>query len=65
VRVAQEREGQFEVDADWVLPPVMGLVPEGGRFDQETRRLEDTSFDTPGAGPRVFGVTLRRRVAGS
>ena len=43
----------------------MGLVPEGGRLDQEVRRLENTYFDTPAAGLRVFGVTLRRRVGGS
>jgi CHAD domain-containing protein len=65
VPVAQEREDKFEVDPDWVLPPLMGLVPEGGRLDQEVRRLENTYFDTPGAGLRVFGVTLRRRVGGS
>jgi inorganic triphosphatase YgiF len=65
VPVAQEREDKFEVDPDWVLPPVIGLVPEGGRLDQEVRRLENTYFDTPGAGLRVFGVTLRRRVGGS
>ena len=65
MRVVQEPEDKFEVDPAWVLPPVMGLVPEGGRFDQEVRRLEDTYFDTPDAGLRVFGVTLRRRVGGS
>ena len=61
----KERGDKFEVDPDWVLPPVMDLVPDGGHFDQEVRRLEDTYFDTPGAGLRVFGVTLRRRVGGS
>ena len=64
MRLAQERQDNFEVDPDWVLPPIIGLVPEGGRLDQEVRRLEDTYFDTPGAGLRVFGVTLRRRVGG-
>ena len=65
MRLVQEREDTFEVDPDWVLPQVMGLVPDGGRVDQEVRRLENTYFDTPGAGLRVFGVTLRRRVGGS
>jgi inorganic triphosphatase YgiF len=65
VRLVQEREDKFDVDPDWVLPQVMGLVPDGGRVDQEVRRLENTYFDTPGAGLRVFGVTLRRRVGGS
>src|SRR4051812_41693048 len=65
VRVVEEQEDKFEVDADWVLPPVANLVPNGGRLDQEVRRLENTYFDTPGAGLRVFGVTLRRRVGDS
>jgi CHAD domain-containing protein len=65
VRVVEEQEDKFEVDSDWVLPPVANLVPNGGRLDQEVRRLENTYFDTPGAGLRVFGVTLRRRVGGS
>ena len=64
MRVVQERGDKFEVDPDWVLPQVMGLMPDGGRVDQEVRRLENTYFDTPGAGLRVFGVTLRRRVGG-
>jgi CHAD domain-containing protein len=65
VRVVEEREDKFEVDADWVLPPITDLVPDGGRLDQDVRRLENTYFDTPGAGLRLFGVTLRRRVGGS
>jgi inorganic triphosphatase YgiF len=59
-----QREDKFDVDPDWVLPQVMGLGPDGGCVDQEVRRLENTYFDTPGAGLRVFGVTLRR-VGGS
>jgi inorganic triphosphatase YgiF len=65
VRLVQERADKFEVDPDCVLPRVMGLVPDGGRVDQEVRRLENTYFDTPGAGLGEFGVTLRRRVGGS
>jgi CHAD domain-containing protein len=65
VRVVTEREDKFEVDTDWVLPPVMNLVPDGGRLDQEVRKLDNTYFDTPSAGLRMFGVTLRRRVGGS
>jgi inorganic triphosphatase YgiF len=70
VRLVQERADKFEVDPDWVLPQVMGLVPDGGRVDREIRRLENTYFDTPGAALRVFGATLRagsvaRRRAGS
>jgi CHAD domain-containing protein len=65
VRMVKELEDKFDVDPDWVLPQVTGLVPDGGRLDHEVRRLENTYFDTPGAGLRLFGVTLRRRVGGS
>jgi inorganic triphosphatase YgiF len=65
VRVGKEREDKFEVGPDWVLPKVADLVPDGGRLDQEVRRLENTYFDTRGAGLRLFGVTLRRRIGGS
>jgi CHAD domain-containing protein len=65
MRVVEEREDKFEVDPDWVMPQVMRLVPDGGRVDQEVRRLDNTYFDTPDAGLRLFGVTLRRRIGGS
>jgi CHAD domain-containing protein len=64
MRVVEEREDKFEVDPDWVLPQISDLVPAGGRVDQEVRELDNTYFDTPGAGLRLFGVTLRRRVGG-
>ena len=65
MQVVEEQEDKFEVDADWLLPQVAVLVPDGGRLDQDVYRLENTYFDTAGAGLRVFGVTLRRRVGGS
>jgi CHAD domain-containing protein len=65
VQVVEEQEDKFEVDADWAPPPIADLVPDGGRLDQDVRRLENTYFDTAGAGLRLFGVTLRRRVGGS
>jgi CHAD domain-containing protein len=65
VRVVEEREDKFEVDPDWVMPQLTGLVPDGGRLDQEVRKLDNTYFDTSRAGLRLFGVTLRRRVGGS
>ena len=65
MRVIKERGEKFEVDPDRGLPQVMDLVPDGGDLDQEVRRLENTYFDTPGAGLRMFGITLRRRVGGS
>jgi CHAD domain-containing protein len=65
MRTMTEQEDKFEVDSDWVLPQLTELVPDGGRLDQETRKLDNTYFDTPGAGLRLFGITLRRRVGGS
>ncbi len=50
---------------DWTLSEVTQLVPNGGRLDEELRRLEETYFDTSGARLRLFGVTLRRQVGGS
>jgi CHAD domain-containing protein len=65
VRVVTERENKFEVDADWVLPQLANLLPDGGRLDHAVRKLDNTYFDTPSAGLRLFGITLRRRVGGS
>ena len=65
VRGVEEREDKFHVDHDWALPEVMRLVPDGGRLDQQVRKLDDTYFDTPGGGLSLFGITLRRRVGGS
>ena len=65
VRSLEEREDKFQVDHDWALPEVKRLVPQGGRLDQQVHKLDNTYFDTPGAGLRLFGITLRRRVGGS
>ena len=65
MRAVAEREDKFEVDHDWALPDVRRLVPDGGRVEQEVRKLDSTYFDTPAAGLRLFGITLRRRVGGS
>ena len=65
VRIMTEQEDKFEVDSDWVMPQLAELLPDGGRLDHEVRNLHNTYFDTPGAGLRLFGITLRRRVGGS
>ena len=65
MRAMEEQAEKFEVDPDWVMPQLERLVPDGGRLDQRVRHLENTSFDTAGAGLRLFGVTLQRRVGGS
>jgi CHAD domain-containing protein len=65
VRMVKEQEDKFEVDSDWVMPQLAELLPDGGNLDHEVRKLDNTYFDTPGAGLRLFGITLRRRVGGS
>jgi hypothetical protein len=40
VQVVEQREDKFEVDPDWV-PQLMELVRDGGRLDQEVRRLDN------------------------
>jgi CHAD domain-containing protein len=65
VRMIKEQENKLEVDPDWAMPQVVDLLPDGGRLDQEVRKLDNTYFDTAGAGLRLFGITLRRRVGGS
>jgi CHAD domain-containing protein len=62
VRMMTEQEDKFEVDSDWVMPQITELLPDGGRLDQAVRQLDNTYFDTPGAGLRLFGITLRRRL---
>jgi CHAD domain-containing protein len=65
MRAMEEQEKTFEVDLDWVMPQLERLVPDGGRLDQRVQHLENTCFDTAGAGLRLFGVTLQRRVGSS
>jgi CHAD domain-containing protein len=62
VRMMTEQEDKFEVDSDWVMPELTELLPDGGSLDQKVRKLDNTYFDTPGAGLRLFGITLRRRI---
>jgi len=65
VKTIQEQEHKFEIDTDWVMPELTELLPDGGRLSQDVRKLDSTYFDTPDAGLRLFGITLRRRVGGS
>ena len=44
MRMITEQETKFEVDTDWVMPPVADLVPEGGRLDQDVRKLRQHLF---------------------
>jgi len=65
VRMIKEQEDKFDVDSDCVMPQLSDLLRDGGRLDQEVRKLDNTYFDTPSAALRLFGITLRRRVGGS
>ena len=65
MKTIQEQEHKFEIDTDWVMPQLTELLPDGGRLSQDVRKLDNTYFDTPDAGLRLFGITLRRRVGGS
>jgi CHAD domain-containing protein len=65
VRTIIEQEDKYEVDSDWVMPQLTELLPDGGRLDENVQKLDNTYFDTPRAGLRLFGITLRRRVGGS
>jgi CHAD domain-containing protein len=65
VRRIKEQENKLEVGPDWAMPEVVDLAPEGGRLDLQVRKLDNTYYDTPGAGLRLFGITLRRRVGDS
>ena len=45
MRVVEEQADKFEVDPDWAMPQLMGLVSDGGRLDQEVLRLDNTCLD--------------------
>ena len=55
MRIVKEQEDKFEVDSDWVMPQLAELLPDGGRLDHEVRKLDNTYFDTSGAGLRLLG----------
>ena len=65
MRMINEQEDKYEVDPDWVMPQLTELLPDDGRLDERVQKLDSTYFDTPRAGLRLFGVTLRRRVGGT
>ena len=65
MRMIIEQEDKYEVDSDWVMPQLTELLPDGGRLDEKVQKLDNTYFDTPRAGLRLFGITLRRRVGGT
>jgi hypothetical protein len=42
VRIMNEQEDKYEVDPDWVMPQLTNLLRDGGRLDQEVRKLDNT-----------------------
>ena len=34
MRMIKEQEDKFDVDSDWVMPQLTGLLRDGGRLDQ-------------------------------
>jgi len=64
VQTHEEREEKFDVERDWVMPDLRGLVPDGGTVSETLRKLENTYFDTRDQSLLDLGVTLRRRIGG-
>lgn len=56
-----ERENKYDVPADFLLPDLQDLLPEGGRIERLTVGLESVYFDTQGRDLLTHGVTLRCR----
>jgi len=44
VQTHEEREEKFDVERDWVMPDLRGLVPDGGTVSETLRKLENTYF---------------------
>jgi len=60
----REREDKFDVDLGFVVPELSDLVPDGGRVEVATYRLENTYYDTPDHDLQRMRLTLRKRVGG-
>jgi CHAD domain-containing protein len=56
-----EREIKYDVPADFLLPDMQDLLPEGGRIERLTIGLESLYFDTDEHDLLAHGITLRRR----
>jgi CHAD domain-containing protein len=60
----REQELTFDVDADWTLPDLSAVVPDGGRVETATHDLSATYYDTERSTLRQLGFTMRRRSGG-
>jgi len=56
-----ERENKYDAAAGYVLPDMQDLVPDGGRVERGTVRLDSVYFDTEQHDLIAHGVTLRCR----
>ena len=56
-----ERETKYDAAEGFVLPDLSGLVPDGGRVERATLRLDSVYFDTENHDLLGHGVTLRCR----
>ena len=56
-----ERETKYDAAEGFVLPDLSGLVPDGGRVERATLRLDSVYFDTETHDLLGHGVTLRCR----
>ncbi|MDV7267453.1 CYTH domain-containing protein, partial [Rhodococcus oxybenzonivorans] len=56
-----EREDKYDVSLDFVVPALGDLVPDQGREDIDTIRLDSVYFDTADRDLLRHHLTLRRR----
>ena len=57
----RERGNKYDAVVGWVLPELRDLVPDGGRVEQETVRVDSVYFDTERHDLLRHGVVLRCR----
>lgn len=60
----REREDKYDVGPGFVVPELDDLLPEGGRTETATYRLDNTYYDTADSDLRRHRLTLRQRVGG-
>ncbi|MBY4127316.1 CYTH and CHAD domain-containing protein [Rhodococcus fascians] len=63
--IQTEREDKFDVGADFELPSLASLVPNGGALASSETDLISEYFDTAGHDLLRRGITLRRRTGDS
>lgn len=60
-----EREDKFDAAADFVVPDVTELLPDGARVETTSERLRTYYFDTEDLALLRADMTLRRRTGGT